>query len=161
MTSEVWRECRHHHHGCACREHTWEERVAGLEAEVSRLSNLADHLEEESGQRDCAALEAEVARLQATCATERQTAISLCIEVISKYRGRFDRRSEFRAFDILSSAESMLENLIRDQLPTHTWQQERAAVVGWLRDSADPRDSAVSLSYDIAGGEHWPEGGAL
>jgi hypothetical protein len=45
-----------------------------------------------------------------------------------------------------------------ERLRAHTWKQERAAVVGWLRDSADPRDSAVSLSYDIAGGDHWPEG---
>jgi hypothetical protein len=134
-----------------------------MNTESEHLSQIAAHYLGENTvlQGKVVELEAEVERLKATCATERQTAISLCIEVISKYRGRFDRRSEFRAFDILSSAESMLENLIRDQLPTHTWQQERAAVVGWLRDSADPRDSAVSLSYDIAGGEHWPEGGAL
>jgi hypothetical protein len=67
MADERWKECKHHHHGCACREHTWEDRVAGLEAEVTRLSNLADHLEEESGQRDCAALEAEVERLGRIC----------------------------------------------------------------------------------------------
>lgn len=36
MDDERW-ECKHHHHGCACREHAWEERVAGLEAEVARL----------------------------------------------------------------------------------------------------------------------------
>lgn len=37
MTDERWRECKHHHDGCACREHAWEDRVAGLEAEVFRL----------------------------------------------------------------------------------------------------------------------------
>lgn len=37
MTDERWKECCHHHHGCACREHQWEEKVAKLEAEVFRL----------------------------------------------------------------------------------------------------------------------------
>jgi hypothetical protein len=103
-------------------------------------------------------LEAEVERLKATCATERQTAISICIEVVDQYRRRFDRRSEFCAFDILSSAEGMLEKLLRGQLPTHTWQQERAAVVAWLHDD-DPESESVLVSHGIESGEHWPEGG--
>jgi Lar family restriction alleviation protein len=32
-----WRECRHHHHGCACREHDWEAQVATLAAECAVL----------------------------------------------------------------------------------------------------------------------------
>ena len=37
----------------------------------------------------------------------------------------------------------------------HTWEQERAAVVAWLRDD-DPESESVLVSYGIEAGEHWP-----
>jgi hypothetical protein len=34
MADERWKECKHHHDGCACREHAWEEQVARLKFEL-------------------------------------------------------------------------------------------------------------------------------
>jgi hypothetical protein len=34
MIDERWKECKHHHDGCACREHAWAEQVARLKFEL-------------------------------------------------------------------------------------------------------------------------------
>lgn len=49
------------------------------------------------------------------------------------------------------------------RLRAHTWQQDRADVVAWLRDEADPwcggSEGAYRLAEQVETGEHWPEGG--
>jgi hypothetical protein len=44
------------------------------------------------------------------------------------------------------------------QLKAHTWEQERAAVVAWLRlESSYQNRPWVVITADIERGEHWPE----
>jgi hypothetical protein len=149
-----------------------EEERDAARAEMKRLRSdkeLAEafaserRIERDAAKAELMGVYAKVERLKATCATERKTGISLCIEVVDQYRRRFDRRSEFCAFDILSSAEGMMEKLLRDQLPTHTWQQERAQIVAWLRHPDRWNDgftrSASYYATHIERGEHCPEGG--
>jgi regulator of replication initiation timing len=45
-----------------------------------------------------------------------------------------------------------------ERINAHTWEQERAAVVAWLRSAIAAGNGRVS--YCIESGEHWPEGGA-
>lgn len=53
--------------------------------------------------------------------------------------------------------DTVIVDLVADveRLKAHTWQQERAAIVAWLRDTIyDPaRDR---LAERVEAGEHWP-----
>jgi len=58
-----------------------------FEAEVERMRNHADHIEEESGWRDCMALQAEVERLRAhTWEQERAAIVAWLDEMITGYK---------------------------------------------------------------------------
>lgn len=59
--------------------------------------------------------------------------------------------------ELLVQLDSELRGLLaEEQHPQHTWQQERAAVVAWLRDD-EPESESVLVSHGIERGEHWPE----
>jgi hypothetical protein len=87
-------------------------------------------------------LAAEVERLKAVIAQEIDRYSSLA---------RYDGEIKSNNLDLRAKVE---------QLKAHTWQQERAAVVAWLRlePSYQNRPWAVIMA-DIERGGHWPEGG--
>lgn len=79
-----------------------------------------------------------------------------------------DIESRDQVIEDLSKRIDELEAEV-ERLKAHTWQQERAAVVEWLRATVDiyeavehgeewPEDVTRSLCNDIERGEHWPEG---
>jgi len=47
MTDERWKECKHHHHGCACREHIWELKVLILQDRLDACEKAKEALQAE------------------------------------------------------------------------------------------------------------------
>lgn len=84
-----------------------------LRLEVRRLHDLVDHLEEETGRRDCAALEAEIGRLNAEVEHARDGAIQECATVVAEYQQRSRPGYDSTLLGVLLSAEKMILKLKR------------------------------------------------
>jgi FtsZ-binding cell division protein ZapB len=152
-------------------------KVAELEARIEEMNELVDHVEEESGARDYAALEAEVERLKAAtyCAycgerfelDDENASIGAHIKMCPKHPMRAVEAEVERLKAEAEGWEEVLADLARQIKinDAHTWQQERAAVVEWIYQKLSAcnklgRDMvACSLPDRIEAGEHWPEGG--
>jgi chromosome segregation ATPase len=110
----------------------WGAKCHHLQAEVERLRNHADHIEEESGWRDCMALHTEVERLKAHTLEQRRELRTLRAE---RDRAQHDAVTVLHAY--------------RDRKP----------VVGDLLQRVEVYRSSIKVVRAVASGEHWPTEG--
>ena len=94
MTDERWKECKHHHHGCACREHLWELKVLTLQDRLDACEKAKE------------ALQAEVERLE-----RRIHADSKCLTVVgSLWRKVHDEL-------VLETDKRVIEEMLKEEKP--------------------------------------------